>query len=267
MKLMRFATRQRPDGMYGLLEGEDTLAPLKGGLFDPVEKTGEIINVQEVTRYLPPVDPPNILALGRNYREHAAETADEPPKAPLLFIKANTSLIAHEDEIVLPAVAPDQVDYEAELAVIIGRKARHVPRERALDYVFGYTCGHDVSARDCQFSDGQWARAKSFDTFAPLGPVVVTGIDPGNLRVRMRLNGETVQDQSTADMIFDVPFLVSYLSHSITLLPGTVIYTGTPSGVGFARKPQRFLRPGDVCEVDIEGIGVLRNRVIAETDL
>lgn len=136
--------------------------------------------------------------------------------------------------------------------------------EQALDYVFGYTCGHDVSARDCQAGDGQWARAKSFDTFAPLGPVVVTGLSPDNLRVRMRLNGETVQDQSTADMVFDVACLVSYLSHSITLLPGTILYTGTPSGVGMARKPPQFLKPGDVCEVEIEGIGILCNPVVAE---
>lgn len=262
---MRFATRACPAGVYGLLEGGDTLSILRGGLFDPVEKTGETVDMADITRWLPPVDPPNILALGRNYREHALETADAPPKAPLLFLKATTALIGHEEAIVLPAAAPDQVDYEAELAVIIGRTARHVPRDRALDYVFGYTCGHDVSARDCQAGDGQWARAKSFDTFAPLGPVVATDIDPGNLRVRMRLNGETVQDQSTADMIFDVSFLISYLSRAITLLPGTVIYTGTPSGVGVARRPPRFLRPGDVCEVDIEGIGVLRNRVVAET--
>ena len=265
MKFMRFATRACPAGVYGLLEGGDTLSILRGGLLDPVEKTGETVDMADITRWLPPVDPPNILALGRNYREHALETADTPPKAPLLFLKATTARIGHEEAIVLPAAAPDQVDYEAELAVIIGRTARHVPRDRALDYVFGYTCGHDVSARDCQAGDGQWARAKSFDTFAPLGPVVATDIDPGNLCVRMRLNGETVQDQSTADMIFDVSFLISYLSRAMTLLPGTVIYTGTPSGVGVARKPPRFLRPGDVCEVDIEGIGVLRNRVVAET--
>ncbi len=264
MKLVRFTTRNYPGGVYGLLEGQDAIAILKGGLFDPVEKTGEIMRMAEIERYLPPVDPPNILALGRNYREHAAETADELPKAPLLFIKATTALIAHGDAIVIPAAAPAQVDYEAELVAIIGRKAKNVPLEKALDYVFGYTCGHDVSARDCQMSDGQWARAKSFDTFAPMGPVVVTGIDPGDLRVRMRVNGETVQDQSTKDLVFNVAYLVSYLSRSMTLLPGTAIYTGTPSGVGIARIPPLLLKPGDSCEVDIEGIGVLRNPVIAE---
>ena len=178
MKFVRFTTKNHPRGVYGLLEGQDAISILKGGLFDPVEKTGEIMRMAEIKRYLPPVDPPNILALGRNYREHAAETADELPKAPLLFIKATTALIAHGDSIVIPAAAPEQVDYEAELVAIIGRKAKNVPREKALDYVFGYTCGHDVSARDCQASDGQWARAKSFDTFAPMGPAVVTGTIP-----------------------------------------------------------------------------------------
>lgn len=264
MKLVRFATARYPEGVYGLVGKEGTVRVLKGGLCDPPEETGESLEERDIRRYLPPVDPPNIMALGRNYREHAAETADELPKAPLLFIKATTALIAHGDEIVLPKAAPAQVDYEAELVAIIGRTARNVPIETALDYVFGYTCGHDVSARDCQQKDGQWARAKSFDTFAPMGPYVVTGVDPANLRIRMRVNGETVQDQSTKDMVFNVPYLVSYLSRSTTLLPGTAIYTGTPSGVGMARKPPLYLKPGDVCEVDIEGIGVLRNRVVAE---
>jgi 2-keto-4-pentenoate hydratase/2-oxohepta-3-ene-1,7-dioic acid hydratase in catechol pathway len=156
------------------------------------------------------------------------------------------------------------VDYEAELVVVIGRKAKKVSVEDALDYVFGYTCGNDVSARDCQASDGQWARAKSFDTFAPMGPYVVTGVDPSDLRVRMRVNGKTVQDQSTRDMIFGVAYLISYLSQGMTLMPGTVLFSGTPSGVGVARKPPLFLKPGDICEVDIEGIGVLRNPVAAE---
>lgn len=262
MKFVRFMSEKFPQGSYGLVTGEGTIQVLKGGLFDPPEPAGEEIPEFSIKRYLPPVDPPNILAIGRNYREHAVETNAELPKAPLLFIKATTALIAHEEDIILPAVAPSQVDYEAELVVIIGRTAKDVPVESALDYVFGYTCGHDVSARDCQMNDGQWARAKSFDTFAPMGPYVVTGLDPTDLRIRMRLNGETVQDQSTKDMVFNVAYLVSYLSHSLTLIPGTAIYTGTPSGVGLGRKPPLFLKTGDVCEVDIEGIGVLRNRVI-----
>lgn len=263
MKLVRVVSAQYPQGVCGLVGEQKGIRVLRGTLLDPVEPTGEVLPETDIRRYLPPVDPPNILALGRNYREHAAETADELPKAPLLFIKATSALIAHEEDIELPAAAPSQVDYEAELVAIIGRKAKNVPVENALDYVGGYTCGHDVSARDCQQKDGQWARAKSFDTFAPMGPYVVTDIDPNDLRIRMRVNGKTVQDQSTKDMVFNVPYLVSYLSQSMTLLPGTAIFTGTPCGVGIARKPPLLLKPGDVCEVEIEGIGVLRNRVVA----
>jgi 2-keto-4-pentenoate hydratase/2-oxohepta-3-ene-1,7-dioic acid hydratase in catechol pathway len=264
MKFVRFTTQTFPRGVYGLVTGEGTIQILDGGLFDPPKPTGEEIPESSIRRYLPPVDPPNILAIGRNYREHAAETNADLPQAPLLFLKATTALIGHEDDIVLPAIAPSHVDYEAELVIIIGRTAKNVPVEASLDYVFGYTCGHDVSARDCQQNDGQWARAKSFDTFAPMGPYVVTGLDPNDLRIRMRLNGETVQDQSTKDMVFHAAYLISYLSHAMTLLPGTALYTGTPSGVGIGRKPPLFLKPGDVCEVDIEQIGVLRNHVVAE---
>ncbi|MBN2308720.1 MAG: fumarylacetoacetate hydrolase family protein [Candidatus Hydrogenedentes bacterium] len=265
MKFVRFTTARHPQGVYGLAHDNGDIEVLKGGLFDAPEPAGETVSPGDIQRYLVPVDPPNILAVGRNYREHAAETDDDLPQAPLLFIKATTSLAAHEDDIVIPAAAPGQVDYEAELVAIIGRTARNVPIETALDYVFGFSCGHDVSARDCQQSDGQWARAKSFDTFAPMGPFVVTGIDVSGLRIRMRVNDECVQDQSTKDMVFNVPYLVSYLSRSTTLLPGTALFTGTPCGVGIARTPPLLLKPGDVCEVDIEGVGVLRNRVVAET--
>ncbi len=264
MKFVRFATARHPQGVYGLVGGDGLIEVLRGGLFDAPECTGEVLKEGDIVRYLPPVDPPNILAIGRNYYAHAMETSDHPPAAPLLFIKANTALSAHEANIVLPSAAPTRVDYEAELVAIIGRRAKNVPVEEALDYVFGFTCGNDVSARDCQAGDGQWARAKSFDTFAPMGPYVVTGLDPGDLLVQMRVNGETMQQQSTKDMLFNVPCLVSYLSHSLTLMPGTALYTGTPSGVGIARKPPVLLKPGDVCEVDIAGVGVLRNRVVAE---
>jgi 2-keto-4-pentenoate hydratase/2-oxohepta-3-ene-1,7-dioic acid hydratase in catechol pathway len=265
MKFVRFTTAKHLNGVYGLVTDTGAIHVLRGGLFDTPEETGEVLTSADILRYLPPLDPPNILALGRNYVEHAAETSDDLPKAPLLFIKATSSLAAHGDNIVIPAVAPNQVDYEAELVAIIGKKAKNVPLESALDYVFGYTCGHDVSARDCQASDGQWARAKSFDTFGPIGPYVVTGLDPSKLHIKMRVNGQTLQDQPTKDMVFDVPYLVSYLSHSMTLLPGTIIFTGTPCGVGIARKPPVLLKPGDVCEVDIEGIGVLTNNVIKES--
>lgn len=265
MKYVRFTSSKYPNGVCGLVEDDGSISVLRGGLLDAVEKTGDKLGESDIVRYLPPIDPPNILAVGRNYREHAAETDDDLPTAPLLFIKATTSLVGHGDTIVIPAAAPTQVDYEAELVAVIGKKAKNVPIEKALDYVFGYTCGHDVSARDCQGSDGQWARAKSFDTFAPVGPYVVTGIDPNGLQIRMRVNGETVQDQSSRDMVFNVAYLVSYLSRSTTLLPGTLLFTGTPCGVGMARKPPLFLKPGDLCEVDVEGVGVLRNAVVAES--
>ena len=264
MKFVHFVTTKHPHGAYGLVASDGSIEVVQGGLMDPVVRTGEVIQENEIIRYLPPVEPPNLLAIGLNYRAHAAETDDMLPSEPLLFIKAATAVVGHGDNIVLPRMAPDCVDYEAELAVIIGRTARDVPPDEALSCVLGYTCANDVTARDCQRRDGQWARGKSFDTFAPLGPYVLTDTDPANRRIQMRLNGAVMQDQSTADMVFDVPFLVSYLSRCMTLRPGTVILTGTPSGVGFTRKPPVYLRPGDLCEVEIEGIGVLRNTVVGE---
>ena len=168
--------------------------------------------------------------------------------------------------IVIPKVAPAEVDYEAELAVVIGRPARHVSQDEALDHVLGYTCANDVTARDCQRNEGQWARAKSFETFAPLGPWIETDFDPSDKQITGRLNGKVMQACSTSLMVFDVAYLISYLSKSMTLLEGTVIFTGTPAGVGFARKPPVFLKPGDVYEVEIAGIGVLRNPVVTEGD-
>ena len=173
-------------------------------------------------------------------------------------------MVGPGEAIVVPKAAPTQVDYEAELAVVIGKPARHVPVERALEYVLGYTCANDVSARDCQNGDGQWARGKSFDTFGPLGPWIETDLDPTNVRVQGRLNGKVMQEANTSLMIFSVAYLINYLSRCMTLLPGTVLLTGTPAGVGFARKPPVWLKGGDVYEVDIEGIGVLRNPVVEE---
>ncbi len=217
-------------------------------------------------KLLAPVMPPNIIAIGLNYRRHAAESQMEIPKQPLMFLKANTSVIGPHDPIVLPHMAPDQVDYEAELCIVIGRTARNVSEADALDYVFGYTCGNDVSARDCQFGDKQWARGKSFDTFCPLGPWIETDIpDPENLGIRAVLNGQVMQDSSTSDLIFGCRQLVSFLSHHLTLLPGTVIMTGTPEGVGFPRNPPVYLKPGDVIEIEIDGIGKISNPVVADT--
>jgi 2-keto-4-pentenoate hydratase/2-oxohepta-3-ene-1,7-dioic acid hydratase in catechol pathway len=215
------------------------------------------------------VDPPNILCIGLNYLGHAEETKIRLPEVPVLFLKATTALIGDGETILLPAVGPDQVDYEAELAVVIGRRAKNIEPEAALDHVLGYTCANDVSARDWQIEKQkkQWARGKSFDTFCPLGPCLVTKdeiVDPNRLRIRSILNGQVLQDANTSDMIFNIPALISDLSRSLTLLPGTVILTGTPDGVGFTRQPPVFLREGDVIVIDIEGIGSLTNPVHKE---
>jgi 2-keto-4-pentenoate hydratase/2-oxohepta-3-ene-1,7-dioic acid hydratase in catechol pathway len=211
------------------------------------------------------VRPWDEIALGLNYRRHAAESQMKVPDHPQMFLKATSSVVGEGDAIVLPKMAPSEVDYEAELCLVIGKTARNVSEEEALDYVFGYTCGNDVSARDCQLRlDSQWARGKSFDTFCPLGPWIETDLDPDDAAIGSRLNGQVMQQSSTADMIFNCRHLVSFLSRVMTLRPGTVIMTGTPEGVGFARKPPVFLRPGDTIEVEVAGIGVLSNTVAAE---
>jgi len=214
--------------------------------------------------FLPATYPSKILAIGRNYIDHAIEGGAEPPKAPLLFNKLPNSLSAHNAPIVLPAIS-QQVDYEAELAVVIGRKAKRVSEADALDYVFGYSLIDDVSARDLQFGDGQWTRGKSLDTFAPLGPFITTRdevADVQSLKIEGILNGKVMQSSDTAKMIFKVAYLISYLSQGITLEPGDVIATGTPEGVGIFRKPPVLLKAGDVFEVKIEKLGTLRNPVI-----
>lgn len=205
---------------------------------------------------------PKIVCVGLNYRAHAGESGGEPPKAPLLFGKFANTLVGDGDPILLPP-GIGHVDAEAELAVVIGERAARVPVGRALDVVAGYTCGNDVSARDAQFGDGQWFRGKGFDTFCPLGPRLVDSseLDPGDLRVQQRLNGTVLQDARTSDLIFDVPTLVSYVSHQLTLEPGDVILTGTPEGVGVFREPKVALQDGDVVEIELEGVGVLRNDV------
>lgn len=216
---------------------------------------------------LPPVvDPEKIICIGLNYADHAAETGAKIPAEPVVFNKFLTALRAHEDDIVLPRVA-HQVDYEAELVVVIGKQGRHIPRESALDYVAGYACGHDVSARDWQKGKpgGQWLLGKTFDSFGPLGPELVTADevgDPGVLDIQLRLNGEVMQNSNTKQLIFPVDYLVAYLSQIVTLKPGDLIYTGTPPGVGMARTPPVWLKAGDVVEIEIEKVGLLRNRVV-----
>jgi 2-keto-4-pentenoate hydratase/2-oxohepta-3-ene-1,7-dioic acid hydratase in catechol pathway len=221
-----------------------------------------------VDKLLAPIVPTNLLCIGLNYREHAKESGSAIPEHPVLFIKNSAALNNPFDPIVLPENS-DKVDYEAELAIVIGKTARRVKRANALDYVLGYTCANDVSARDWQRdatkSGGQWCRAKSFDGFCPLGPWIVTRDEIANankLAIRAVLNGQTMQDSSTADMIFDVPTLIESLSSTMTLMAGTVILTGTPPGVGFARKPPVYLKKGDTIRVEIEGIGALDNPVI-----
>jgi 2-keto-4-pentenoate hydratase/2-oxohepta-3-ene-1,7-dioic acid hydratase in catechol pathway len=215
--------------------------------------------------FLPAVYPGKILAIGRNYADHAAEGGSDLPKAPLLFNKLPNALSAHNLPIVLPRIS-EQVDYEAELAVVIGSRATRVDEARAFDYVFGYSLINDVSARDLQFGDGQWTRGKSLDTFAPLGPFITTRDeveDVQALGIEGFLNGQVMQTSNTSKMIFKVAHLVSYLSQGITLEPGDVIATGTPDGVGIFRKPPVLLKPGDVFEVKIEKLGTLRNPVVA----
>lgn len=263
MNVIRFEDKQ---GQIRLGEQIDATQArlIDGDLFDSWKVTGETAEIQ---RLLAPVEPVNIIAIGLNYRRHAAESGAQVPAEPLIFVKLTTCAIGPGDPIILPASAPDEVDYEGELAVVIGQKARKVTEADALKYVLGYTCANDVSARDCQIRrDKQWARGKGFDTFCPLGPSLLIDpeVNPNALGIRTRLDGELLQNSNTADMIFSVPFLVSYLSHQFTLLPGTVIVTGTPEGVGCARKPPIYLKPGDNITIEIDRIGALTNPVKAD---
>lgn len=221
-------------------------------------------------KLLAPLVPTNIFCTGLNYRKHAEETKGTIPEFPVLFFKGTNSVIGPNEPIQIPRhLASERVDYECELAVVIGKRCKNVKKEEALDYVLGYTCSNDVSARDWQIKYGgsQWCRGKTFDTFCPLGPWIVTKEEisnPNNLEIRTLLNGELMQSASTSDMIFSVEELIAFFSGSTTLLPGTVILTGTPQGVGMARKPPRWLQPGDVVEIEIEQIGKLSNPVILE---
>ena len=267
MRIVRFLD-ENDKVRYGcdFRDGQATL--LEGDLLAGLRDRGDRVSVKKL---LAPLQPVAILCIGLNYRQHAVETGTQFPEYPVLFMK-NPAAIAHPgDPIILPSVCqdPPQVDFEAELAVVVGRPARNVSAANALDYVLGYTAGNDVSARWWQKNGGgsQWIRGKSFDTFCPLGPELITADeipDPRNLRLRCILNNEVMQDGNTSDMIFPVPELIEFLSQGTTLLPGTVILTGTPSGVGFVRQPPVFLRPGDVVSIEIEGVGVLTNPVAGE---
>ena len=229
------------------------------------EKSGLVALRRDVRLLAPVPRPGKLICIGLNYRDHATESNMPIPESPVVFSKFTTAVTGPNEPVVLPA-ASAKVDYEAELAFVIGRRAKNVTKERAMDYVLGYTMVNDVSARDLQFADGQWQRGKSCDTFAPMGECIVTTDeipDPQRLTIKLRLNGQTMQDSSTDQLIFGIPELVAFLSETITLEPGDVVATGTPPGVGFARKPPVFLKDGDVMEVEVEGLGVLTNPVAA----
>lgn len=249
-------------------------ASFRDGEYHRVTWTDGVPNETDGTlpesKLLAPVEPPAILAIGQNYRRHAAESGAEPGKYPVLFMKGLNTLSNPGDEIVLPRrLRSDKVDYEGELAFVISKKAKNVSKAEAMDYVLGFTIANDVSARDWQreWGGSQWIKGKSFDTFCPMGPYLVTLDDFQDwrkLKLTTRVSGETLQDWYTDDFIFDIPTLIEFLTGSTTLYPGTVVLTGTPHGVGMARNPPRWLRAGDTVEVEIEGIGVLKNTVTEE---
>ncbi len=252
---------------YGAEQPSGETLRINGDIFSGCRLTAEQAQIKKL---LAPVFPAAILCIGLNYKHHAAESNLPVPQFPVVFMKNPGALQHPDDPIQIPTrLRSDEVDYECELAVVIGRTCKNVRREQALDCVLGYTCANDVSARDWQIKrgGGQWCRGKSFDTFAPLGPCLVTRDEipnPNALRIRTLVNGRAVQDWNTNDMIFDVPALIEFLSGSTTLLAGTVILTGTPHGVGMAAKPPRWLKPGDTVTVDIEKIGALTNPVVLE---
>ncbi|MBN1852249.1 MAG: fumarylacetoacetate hydrolase family protein [Pirellulales bacterium] len=267
MKIIRYLDSNHQE-KYASLRTDGTAREISGNVFDTFTVTE---NPANISKLLAPVSPANLFCIGLNYRRHAAESKSPIPEFPVVFMKATTAVQNPEDPIFLPrCLRSEQVDYECELAVVIGKRCKNVPRDEAINYILGYTCANDVSARDWQgkWGGSQWCRGKTFDTFAPLGPCLVTTDDipnPNALAIQLDINGEVLQDWNTNDMIFDVPRLVEFLSGSTTLLPGTTILTGTPHGVGFARKPPRWLKPGDVCNVTIDPIGVLSNPVVEES--
>ena len=266
MKIIRYRDSQGALH-FGALQPNSSVERLAGDLFDGLTPTGEPADAAKV---LAPLVPSSILCIGLNYKKHAAESGAKVPEIPVLFVKGINALQNPGDPILIPThLRSNEVDYECELAVVIGRACKNVSRTEALDYVLGYTCANDVSARDWQIKHGggQWCRGKFFDTFAPLGPCLVTPDEiphPNALGIRTILNGEVVQDWNTNDMIFDIPAIIEFLSGSTTLLPGTVILTGTPHGVGMAAKPPRWLNAGDEVTIEIEGIGRLTNPVLDE---
>lgn len=266
MKIIRYEDNKGNIG-YAAQQRDGSALRLNGYLYSMPQITSE---KAVIARLLSPIQPTTIIGIGLNYRQHAQETGANIPEFPLVFFKGINTLQHPGAPIQLPThLKSNEVDFECELAVVIGKTCKNVPREKALEYVLGYTCANDVSARDWQkkFGGGQWCRGKTFDTFCPLGPCLVTRDeipDPNQLRLRTLLNGQTMQDSNTSDMIFDVPRLIEFLSGSTTLQPGTVILTGTPAGVGMARQPPRWLTAGDNVSIEVEKIGTLTNPVLLE---
>jgi len=249
MKIVRFAGKDK--ARYGLVEN-DVVYAIEGNVFGAFER-GERVGRRSETRLLSPCTPTKIVAVGRNYAEHVAEMNSDIPSEPLIFLKPPSAVIGPGEAILCPPIS-QRVDHEAELAVVIGRRARNVSADEAPAHVLGYTCGNDVTARDLQRQDGQWTRSKGFDTFCPLGPWLVTDLNPSDLVIESRVNGQVRQHSRTCHMLFTVAELIRYVTQIMTLEPGDVILTGTPAGVG-------PLQPGDRVEVEIEGIGVLENPV------
>ncbi len=255
------------DGEVRPLGGTNMIEYIEHGRSAERQPGDRVVPLGEVRLHAPIARPPKIIAIGLNYEDHANETGGEIPEKPIVFAKYPNTIIGPGEAIRIPPIT-EQVDYEAELAVVIGREARNVSESEALDHVFGYTNCNDVSSRDLQFSEGgQWTRSKSIDTFAPIGPYIATREeipDPQDLSIRCVLNGEVMQDSSTSRMIFPVAELISFLSTGMTLTPGDIIATGTPAGVGFARDPEVFLKAGDEVTIEIEGLGALTNPVETE---
>ena len=253
MKIVRYQPSGSGAARYGIVEGS-TVYAAEGDLFDGLTKGEEVGQLDDLT-LLAPLTPGKVIAIGLNYVDHVTE--NDPtrtiPTTPVVFMKPTSAIIGPEQPIEL-ANPENNTDYEAELVVVIDKRARDVSEEDALNYVFGYTAGNDVSDRVQQYGDGQWIRAKGYDTYLPLGPAIVTDIDPSNTKVESRLNGEVRQSESTKSLIFSVPYLISFLSHVMTLEPGDIIMTGTPHGVG-------PMKEGDVIEIEVEGVGVLKNPV------
>ncbi len=257
MRIARYTTGEEPQfGVIGGAGGEEIIATVVGDpLYSGVELTGEQVSLADVRLLAPVIPRSKVVCVGRNYVAHAEELDHDVPTEPLVFLKPNTSVIGPFDPIVYPTQS-ELVHFEGELGAVIGRICRDVPAERAADVIYGYTIGNDVTARDLQESDGQWARAKGFDSFCPLGPWIETELDPSELAIRTELNGELMQDGNTSLMIFDVPTIIAYITSFMTLLPGDVVLTGTPSGVG-------PMQAGDDVSVTVEGIGTLKNRVVS----